>query len=678
MSVLASIGNAFKQGWERSGKNKNAVDEYSGNYKYTNIYKNNLNFVSFTQDGKNDRNDISNKYTDFSTTPIPYKKEDTYYENDFKIPASILTEITKNYKFIYNDYAELVLDYGMLEEGNKDVPDDKRKITYQTLNFRAAPSMFNPLYGINIVGITGNTPLNNFNDITLYNSDLGDYQYNEDLSDCSISTLVKLSNEGKMGRAMYKYADFMYCKNLGKVANNRLITLRRFPIPIGDDIWDVNRGDDTDSDGKILKINTVDIPPDTGRLVTWLDDNNKLEDILKFDYHETWTEKEAHFQDQPSKEDRPEGGILGSVVNLANPAYRKSIGTGISGAGNPILQKFAGAIPIFSASGTMSGDAEGTLARYDNNRVYEPAGTIRKTTLYNGELEFSQSFTLTFDYELRAYENINPRTAFLDLMNNIYQVTYRQGKFWGGQVWFMGAPGNKKGWQTADALINHSFQKLDDTFNMLLRGDLNIGDLLGSLANGAASLLKEAGNTAFSLMGGNGEEGAKKREETKQKLANFIKEGNVNEMLKGMLKNKLGRPALYATDSILTGNPTGLWHVTIGNPRNPIMSMGNMIIESTSFNQYGPLGIDDFPTGIKVSVTLKHAKPRDMVEIGKMYTMGRSGLGIPLGRTEMSKLINTKGKNRHLNISDLMYQTAWASTSPSITDGNISPATKKK
>ena len=81
----------------------------------------------------------------------------------------------------------------MLEEGNKDVPDDKRKITYQTLNFRAAPSMFNPLYGINIVGITGNTPLNNFNDITLYNSDLGDYQYNEDLSDCSISTLVKLS-----------------------------------------------------------------------------------------------------------------------------------------------------------------------------------------------------------------------------------------------------------------------------------------------------------------------------------------------------------------------------------------------------------------------------------------------------------------------------------------------------
>ena len=82
--------------------------------------------------------------------------------------------------------------------------------------------------------------------------------------------------------------------------------------------------------------------------------------------------------------------------------------------------------------------------------------------------------------------------------------------------------------------------------------------------------------------------------------------------------------------------------------------------------------------GIKVSVTLKHAKPRDMVEIGKMYTMGRSGLGIPLGRTEMSKLINTKGKNRHLNISDLMYQTAWASTSPSITDGNISPATKKK
>ena len=131
-----------------------------------------------------------------------------------KISTSILTEITKNYKFIYNDYADLVLDYGLLKEGNENVSDSYRFVTYQTLNLRAVPSMFNPLYGINIVGISGNTPLNNFNDISLYNANLGDYKYTEDLSDCSISTLVKLSNEGKMGRAMYKYADFMYCKNL--------------------------------------------------------------------------------------------------------------------------------------------------------------------------------------------------------------------------------------------------------------------------------------------------------------------------------------------------------------------------------------------------------------------------------------------------------------------------------
>lgn len=659
MAILASIGNAFKTGWERSGSKRNAIDEYSGNYKYTNIYKNNINFSSFLLPDHVDRNALSSK-TDFSTTAPLYKQGDFYYENDFKVPVSILKEVTKNYKFVYDKEANIVTDYGVKEE-DKDKDQD---ISYEVISMPVVPSMFNPLYGINIVGINGNTPLmNNDKDKITSGQFSVDYgaDYSQDLSDCSIATLVKLSNEGKMGRAMYKYADFMYCKNLGKIANNRLITLRRFPTPIGDNIWDLA---DYGDNGEWIKgsgpAGGVQIPYDTGRLITWLDENNKVEDILKYEYHETWTEKQAHFQEMDSKADQDNRGILGSIVNLANPVYRKSVGTGISGAGNKVLEKFAGAIPILSHSGTMSHNAEGTLNMYDVNRVYEPEGTIRKTTLYNGELEFTHSFTLTFDYELRAYENINPRTAFLDLMNNIQQVTYRSGKFWGGQVWWIGAPENRKGWQTAEALMNHSFEKIDDTFKMLLSGDLNIGDLLGSLANGAGKLLKSAVNEATSFV-----TSPEKRKDVGEKAIQKAQDLNINSMLRGMLKNKLGRPAVYAMHSILNGSPTGLWHVTIGNPRNPILSMGNMIIENTSFSQYGPLGIDDFPTGIKVAITLKHAKPRDMIEIGKMYTMGRTGLGVPLGRTYITDMIKK---------SDNKMVTSWASTVHSITDGKIPPA----
>ena len=84
----------------------------------------------------------------------------------------------------------------------------------------------------------------------------------------------------------------------------------------------------------------------------------------------------------------------------------------------------------------------------------------------------------------------------------------------------------------------------------------------------------------------------------------------------------MGRPAIYQFNSILDGDLTGLWHLTVGNPLNPIMSIGNLIMTKAEVQHYGPLGIDDFPTGLKVTVSLKHAQPRDSARIEHMYTKG--------------------------------------------------------
>ena len=66
---------------------------------------------------------------------------------------------------------------------------------------------------------------------------------------CSIKELVEASEKGLMGRAIYDYSDFMFCKHLGKMSNNYLITLRRFPFPAGDHIsYTLWPGDGPDSD----------------------------------------------------------------------------------------------------------------------------------------------------------------------------------------------------------------------------------------------------------------------------------------------------------------------------------------------------------------------------------------------------------------------------------------------
>ena len=102
----------------------------------------------------------------------------------------------------------------------------------------------------------------------------------------------------------------------------------------------------------------------------------------------------------------------------------------------------------------------------------------------------------------------------------------------------------------------------------------------------------------------------------------------MSKYLKGMLKDNLGRPALYAMDSLISGDDCGFWHLTIGNPYNPIMVIGNLIMTNSTVQQFGPLGVDDFPTEVKVTCTVKPGRSRDMSEISRYYTQGLNGIYI--------------------------------------------------
>ena len=75
--------------------------------------------------------------------------------------------------------------------------------------------------------------------------------------------------------------------------------------------------------------------------------------------------------------------------------------------------------------------------------------------------------------------------------------------------------------------------------------------------------------------------------------------------------------------AFLTGDPTGQWHVTIGNPMNPIMVCGNLALQDTDISFEGPLGFEGFPTKMKVEITLKPGRPRDKTEIESMFNAGR-------------------------------------------------------
>ena len=576
--------------------------------------------------------------------------EKVYYEYPLELPPDIIA-LAKDYDWVYKVQAKSLTSVG---EKNGD------SLKADIANTSVAPSMFNPLYGVSMMGLTRNTPLIN---------DTIDANLDKNTSDCSIRTLCALSKQANspMGQARYKYADFMYCKDLGKVANNHLITLRKFAHPVGDHIFRFTTPKHIAED----KDYSFQVEGDVGRLVTWFDtDDNKLEDICKYSYHATWKELNAQIEEQESKADDPTTGILGMISNSLNPVYSQSVNAGT--AGEHSLWGWLGAKltpKVFQGIGKNNG----LLRNYDNNKVYTPKNTVQSTNIYEGKLEFSQEFTLNFSYKLRAYDNINPRSALLDLIGNILEVTYRRGKFWGGSRKLIGPPQDMAPFNKTSAFIDNAFDKLGGFFSSLMNGGISWESILGSIGSWAKGAIGQAMNIAKDAIS-NPSAAASQVTGYIQQLATTT---GLSEAAKGYLKNALGRPTLYAWQSLLSGDDVGLWHVTIGNPRNPILAIGNLILTNATVTHSGPLGIDDFPTDLKVSITLKHARPRDVTEIGRMYTQGATALYHVFGHHDLKDFYGGVGSGGTQTTGSESVQVMEDMTSNKVT-AQITPMTDEQ
>lgn len=525
------------------------------------------------------------------------------------MPSSFLATLNK-----YNNDANTALNTESFFLG----PNKELQQVYTSTD--VVPSIFNPYVGIKARGMNTNQPLVDYDGKTGYPTKI-------DTSDCSIWNLLKISTNSSYGigngTSVYKLADFMYCKNLGKVSNNHLITLRRYKVPVGDNIYYMSNTGDED--------NLFSCLPDVAHMVTWFGtDDNKLSDIVKMTFNATWKpiEVEESAQNVPSQADSEKTGILGMVANTLNPAYNKAVGAGVSGNHNLTSwlgsKHFLGNVN-FGKPGQYEGNE--ALTNYDKHKIYTPKNTIQSNHYYEGKILFNHEFTLNFSYKLRSYDNLNQKSAMIDLINNILLTTFTRGTFWGGSVKLIGAPGNNSSLKKMNAFVDETWDKLAGFAENVLTGAVNWQELLGSLSDAVGAMVNSAGDAAKKFWN----EPTSVAKEYGEKVVDFWQKHDFSTAVKGALKNTLGRPALYAINSFVSGENLGLWHVTIGNPLNPIMVIGNLIVTNTELS-FGdcPLGMDDFPTEIRCAVTLKHCKPRDLTDISRMFTKGEGTISLPL------------------------------------------------
>lgn len=415
-------------------------------------------------------------------------------------------------------------------------------------------------------------------------------------SGCSIKELVDASQTGLMGQETYAYSDFMYCKYLGKVSNNYMITLRRFPLPV-DDYIGANAELPEDRIKAASKNSSC-----IGCMVSWLGvSGNDLQSILKYEYSMPFKQEDAEWQDNQASADENQSKLNG-IFSTFDKNYQKQYMAGMADAAfNGVYDTYLGNTKFGKMFGKLGNAPNKDVLNFrDKNKVYGPVDGIKSTYVRDEKgLRFEQKMSLVFEYELRAYNGINPKQAMLDLISNILNVTYSTGSFWGGGF---------KGYAAQQSNIF---------------ANLNIFKAKGGFTDFADAFMKDISNawnaikSAFS--GGDVLETA----------------GQMLNSLGGMLiagkLNELGRPKKAMYNSLLSPAPIGFWHVTIGNPKRPIMSIGNMVITNCSIEHNGPLGLDDFPTGLKVTVELDRGKPRDLRDIEKLYMQGTDRIYSSMG-----------------------------------------------
>lgn len=378
------------------------------------------------------------------------------------------------------------------------------------------------------------------------------------------SNIIKWSSQGGSQKGTnaieYAFEDFLWCKNYGAIPNNYMVTLRKFPIPVTDDLLDS------------LKQPT----PDIARLITWVDgESNKWENVgLKFSSSVNWKKLESEIQ---SVEAKPgwgnEGGALGGAFGNVVKQFSSLTQPGHGEAMRAYNPNTAGIDPYAN-----------------KNVVFGPIDVIKEMMVRDKGINFSQEMNVKFEYEIRSIDGINPKVAMIDLLSNVLVLTANRGQFWGGEIrYYGGNPRRVKPLGDPEKLVKGD---VAGYFDSLVK---SVGERLNGLSGGAGLTLAGVGN-AIKNIGG----------------------GIMDNIIGGGL-DKMGRPGANALNALLTGEDTGEYHLMVGNPANPIISIGNLILEKAEIDLHGPLGADDFPTKLTVTCTLKPGRPRDRSDIISMF-----------------------------------------------------------
>jgi len=414
----------------------------------------------------------------------------------------------------------------------------------------------------------------------------------------------------------YSPKDFIFCKEYGNIPNNRMITLRRFPTPVFDNLkvplssqypgvkdGGVVQVDFSGFTKKDLAKNQINVP--ICQAVSYFGEGtgNNLNDIIGIESGLVWQQKKQGTGSNYTKNDP---GFYNGFGSVFKALLNTDINQGIEGAnvvGGAILDKSN----IEKVYARNMYDSLRQSGHPLSQRIFVDINTVSEMYVRGvGVTGKQNSFNVTFKYDLTSVSDINSRMLFMDLLANLLALGTDYGKFLTPQI--LESPNT----------IGFSFPGGPEGYKKYITDPVRwIADLIQkSHSEAVAAKTKDYQKTLSDL---------------KNEFDQFKQKGQINEqgilyksltllLTENMLNNIFYEPLM------LSGYPTGDWHLVVGNPLNPIAMIGNLICHQVKITFDSQLGPDDFPTGMTAVYELRHARTRHRGEYESMFNRGNGRL----------------------------------------------------
>lgn len=481
------------------------------------------------------------------------------------------------------------------------------------------------------------------------------------------TNIITWSNKDQWGRTPYSFQDFVFCKYWNIIPNNRLITFRKYHAPVYDNLqFPLMYKDESKT------LNKMSFAP-IATVLTYFGEQtgNQLSSLMSFTTGTKWRDLTAQIYEvsgDSGSDPRAvidnmftnKGGFTGaesaqisSLFSKANWVTGKMFSFGkfvglLDKDGYDIKQDQS----VFDHTKNTMIDPQDQLY---SNRIQGPVNRIDSTKARDAGIIFDHKMTLTCEYVARPIGGINTKAVMLDILSNCMEIASVDAAWWGGGYKWMIEPhmypfknndfknsimdalyagkifGNDgalartvegvRKFGTADDDPNGSF----DWNNVISKMGEFIGESIGAIGNmlsSVGSALFGDGNILSNVIDKVTDMGSTEEQQEKgsAKLKNLL--GNVNSMWRAEVVKKTMIPSISNMKAILTGEPVGNWHLVVGNPLNPIMTIGNLICTNMKVTCSDELGPDDFPMEIKVTYDIEHGMAREKGSIQSMFNRG--------------------------------------------------------